>query len=160
MVRVPDGLVSMQNDDFESLYVSTYAPMVRLAYLLTGSPSQAEEAVQESFMRVWQRWNRIDEPGAYLRTTVVHRCRSIGRRHALAIRREHTIASATVSIDRPHEMLDTLATLSKRRREVVVLRFYCELSMREIADVLGVSDGTVKATLHHALHDLRKVHHD
>jgi RNA polymerase sigma-70 factor (sigma-E family) len=160
MVRVPDGLVSMQNDDFESLYASAYAPMVRLAYLLTGSPSHAEEAVQEAFVRVWERWSAIDEPGAYLRTTVVHRCRSLGRRTALALRRGHAISSAAVTVDRPHEMLDTLATLSKRRREVVVLRFYCGLSINEIADALGVSSGTVKATLHHALHDLRKVHHD
>ena len=60
----------------EALYRVEYAGMVRLAYTLLLDNAEAEEIVQDSFVEVHRRWPELRKPGAYLRTTVVSRCRS------------------------------------------------------------------------------------
>ncbi|HEY3140816.1 MAG TPA: sigma factor [Acidimicrobiales bacterium] len=68
---------------FEALYRAEYAPLVRLAYALTGSLAEAEELVQESFLRCHRNWARVstyDKPGARLRRVVVNLATSRGRR--------------------------------------------------------------------------------
>lgn len=141
--------------DFDALYLLKHADMVRVAYFLTGSIGSAEEVVQDSFVRVLERWARIDDHAAYLRTTVVNRCRSWHRSRLVVLRRESRLERRGDHHDRPDEMADTLKRLSRRRREVIVLRFYEGLSLTDIATVLGISEGTVKSTLHHALNDLK-----
>jgi DNA-directed RNA polymerase specialized sigma24 family protein len=54
------------------LYEARYAALVRLAYLLTGSPAVAEELVQEAFISTHRGWERVREPAAYVRTAVVN----------------------------------------------------------------------------------------
>jgi RNA polymerase sigma factor (sigma-70 family) len=143
--------------DFESLYLAKYPDMVRLAYFLTGSIVQAEEVTQDSFARLYELWSKIDNHPAYLRTSVVNRCRSWHRSRFMAIRRESRIARPDDHHDRPDEITDALAKLPRRRREVIVLRFYEGLALAEIASVLGISEGTVKSTLHHGLNELKGV---
>jgi hypothetical protein len=62
------------------LYRQEYAPMVRLAHLITGSNEVAEDVVQDAFVRMYRNWDRADQPGAYLRTIVVNGCRTWHRR--------------------------------------------------------------------------------
>jgi RNA polymerase sigma-70 factor (sigma-E family) len=143
---------------FASFFVEARDPMLRLASVLTGSMSQAEEAVQESFVRVYERWDTIDEPGAYLRRAVVNRCTSWHRHRAVVRRTDGDVARAESYLDRPaetDELAVALAQLPRRRRAVVVLRFYQQLELADIADTLGVSVGTVKSTLNRALAQLR-----
>jgi RNA polymerase sigma-70 factor (sigma-E family) len=151
-VRVSGPVVGW---DFESLYVARYAGMVRLAYLLTGSMAHAEEAAQESFVGVYERWSRITDHSAYLRASVVNHCRSWHRSRLVGKRGESRLARADLHDDRPDEMADALARLPRRRREVIVLRFYEGLALADIAAVLGISEGTVKSTLHRALDELK-----
>lgn len=141
--------------DFDGLYQSKHGDMVRMAYFLTGSMSQAEEAVQDSFIRVLERWDKIDDHAAYLRTTVVNRCRSWHRSRLVALRREPRLQGRGDHHDQPNELIDALSKLSRRRREVIVLRFYEGLSLSAIAADLGITEGTVKSTLHYALNDLK-----
>ena len=141
--------------DFDSLYAAKYADMVRLAYFLTGSMTQAEEATQDSFVRLYERWSKVDNHPAYLRTSVVNRCRSWHRSRFAALRRDSRPAHPDDHHDRPDEITDALATLPRRRREVIVLRFYEGLALADIASVLGISEGTVKSTLHHGLNQLK-----
>src|SRR4051794_37566235 len=65
---------------FDQLFTQRYVPMVRLAYALVGSAEVAEELVQDAFARVYERWRRINQPVAYLRTAVVNACRNEHRR--------------------------------------------------------------------------------
>lgn len=146
---------STATSDFDVLYQAKHRDMVRMAYFLTGSLSQAEEAVQDSFIRVLERWDKIDDHAAYLRTTVVNHCRSWHRSRLVALRREPRLQRRGNHHDQPNEMTDALSKLTRRRREVIVLRFYEELSLSAIATVLAISEGTVKSTLHHALNDLK-----
>jgi len=141
--------------DFDTFYLAKHQDMVRVAYFLTGSIGSAEEVVQESFIRVLERWTRIDDHAAYLRTTVVNRCRSWHRSRRVVLRRESRLERRGDHHDQPDEMADALKGLPRRRREVVVLRYYEGLSLADIATALGVTEGTVKSTLHHALNDLK-----
>lgn len=140
---------------FAVFFAESKLPMYRLAYLLTGSASQAEEAVQESFVRVLERWAQIDDPSAYLRRAIVNRCTSWHRHRAVVLRTQSRVATDESYLDQPDELTDALAQLPPRRRAVVVLRYYERLDLDEIADVLGITVGTVKSTLHRALAQLK-----
>ncbi|MYK88528.1 MAG: sigma-70 family RNA polymerase sigma factor, partial [Acidobacteria bacterium] len=62
--------------DFDDFYRAEYAPMVRLARALLDTSESAEEIAQDAFARVFERWDRLDSPGGYLRTAVVNGARS------------------------------------------------------------------------------------
>jgi RNA polymerase sigma-70 factor (sigma-E family) len=141
---------------FMELYEHQYGAMVRLAVALTGSELAAEDVVQEAFVRVHARWDRIDLPTAYLRRAVVNACRSAGRRAT----RERTalgVQLAPVTSLEADELFDALATLPSRQRAALVLQFYEGLSQVEIADVLGCREGTVASLVHRGLAQLRRV---
>jgi len=141
---------------FEALFALEQAPMVRLAFLLLGSGPAAEEAVQESFAKVYERWGAIDRPGAFLRKCVVNECRSRHRRAALALRKRHLIAEPDIVNDRHADLADALARLPQRRRTVVVLRHYVQMTNAEIAEAMGISEGAVKSSLHRGLQQLKE----
>ncbi len=129
--------------------------MLRLGFLLTSDRDAAAEIAQESFIRTYERWDRLDNPGGYLRTTVVNRCNDHHRRRLR--RRTHTVAAVIDHTVRdPDDVLaDVIGGLKPKRRAAVVLRYYLDLPQAEIAEILGVRPGTVKSLLHRALADLR-----
>ena len=143
------------------LFRTHAALLVRVAVLLTGDEGLAEEVVQDAFLGLHRRWQRQgppDSPPAYLRTSVVNGCRSALRRRRIAslIRSEHRIpetsAEAVVLLREEHaEVLTAMSGLSRRQREVLVLRFYLELDDLEIAAALGVGRSTVSSTMSRAL---------
>jgi RNA polymerase sigma-70 factor (sigma-E family) len=140
---------------FRELFDRERVPMVRVAVLLVGSESLAEEVVQEAFAAVYLRWDRLDRPGGYLRQCVVNGAHGVLRRRSLERRRAiDTVDEGTAPAAR--ELLDALAALPMERRAVVVLRFYEGLSQEEIAEALDVRLGTVKSRLHRGLADLRR----
>jgi RNA polymerase sigma factor (sigma-70 family) len=130
--------------------------MVRLAVALMGSTSTAEDLVQDSFVRVHARWERVSDPPAYLRRTVVNACRSAHRRakHERAV---VALARPAATELQPDELFDVLAQLNYRQRAALVLRFYEGLSQREAAQVLGCREGTVASLVHRALAELRRL---
>jgi RNA polymerase sigma-70 factor (sigma-E family) len=149
--RAPDVITS-----FAELYRDQYGPMVRLAHLLTMSNSVAEELVQDAFVGVHRKWDQIDVPRAYLRTTVMNACRSHHRRRLLEKTRLGHPAPEVVSPE-PDEMWDALAALPYRQRAVLVMKFYEDMSEADIAATLGCRPGTVKSLTSRALGQLRKV---
>ncbi len=139
---------------FDALYAREYAAMVRLAHTLVDTQQQAEEIVQDAFAAVFQRFDKIDHPVAYLRTSVLNGCRRALRRRML--RRRQPIPP-----DRDGELgfnhvVDAIRRLPSRQRSMIVLRYDLQLTDPEIAETLGVPIGTVKSTLHRALATLRK----
>jgi RNA polymerase sigma-70 factor (sigma-E family) len=139
------------------LHRAQYAPMVRLAALLLGSREQAEDVVQDCFVRVYPRFEELREPVPYLRTAVVNACRSAGRRQARARKVAATHIADLVSDLGAREMLDALDSLSSRQRTAIVLRFYEDMSEEEMASALGCRPGTVKSLVHRGLAHLREV---
>jgi len=136
------------------LYASHYTGLVRLATLLLRDQGLAEDVVQDSFIAVHGKWRRIDQGSApaYLRQTVVNRCRSALRHRTVVLKHRPDRLPDEVAADEPllrrerrDAVLDALAHLSTRQREVLVLRHYLDLTEREIAATLNISQGAVKS---------------
>jgi RNA polymerase sigma factor (sigma-70 family) len=131
--------------------------MIRLAWLLVGSRAVAEELAHDAFLVVYQRWDTIDNPGGYLRRTLVNLSmrwlrRSIHERRLLA-----TIGEPPPTGDPVVDtMWDAIQRLRPERRAVVVLRYWVDLPHDEIAELLDCPVATVRTRLHRALNDLRK----
>ncbi|SCG48092.1 SigE family RNA polymerase sigma factor [Micromonospora inositola] len=134
---------------------------LRLAMLLTGDRWRAEELLQDSLVRMYERWrklSRLDDLHAYLRRALVNNHTSVWRRR----RRESLVAEVPDRVG-PGGGLDhdalvlrrALLSLPLRQRAVVVLRHYEDLPEREVARVLGCSVGTVKSQHSRALAKLR-----
>lgn len=147
--------------DLERLFVSHRLKMVRLAHLLTGSLAIAEEVVQESFIKVFEKRASVNNPVGYLHRTVVNGCHSRARRRKTeaaklnTIRNSDGINTATLPSE-TLEIWETLHVLSPKQRTAIVLRFYNDLTTAETADVMGVRPGTVKSLVHRGLEVLRK----
>lgn len=143
-----------------------WGSLFRLAYLLTGSETAAEDLLQTSLMRAYVAWDRVrrtESPEAYVRRILVNGSISEGRRRSR--RKEVQVAHVpeTSSPDVHGQSLDRAALwplvkeLPPRQRAVVVLRYYEDLSEAEIARVLGCAPGTVKSQASDALRRLRTV---
>jgi RNA polymerase sigma-70 factor (ECF subfamily) len=142
----------------EALYRAEYIGMVRLAFTLIGNAAEAEEVVQESFVDISIRLDdpdtRIREPGAYLRTIVVGRCRSIIRRRRLMhLHPPEPPADLPASADL---LWDVLHELPEHQRIVVVLKYYGGYRASEIARITEQPAATVRSHLQRALASLRK----
>jgi RNA polymerase sigma-70 factor (sigma-E family) len=137
------------------LYAAHYRSLVRLAALLLHDAHVAEEVVQDAFVAMHGAWRRLRDPERalpYLRQAVVNRSRSALRRRGTAERyRPEPLpdvpsAEQTAMAGAQHEeMIDALRRLPTRQREVLVLRYYADLSEADIADALGISRGAVKS---------------
>lgn len=143
--------------------------LLRSATLITGDPHTAQDLLQDALIKLAARWERVSEgsPDAYVRRIMFHDNISRWRR----TRREVPVGAVTDSA-RPlggAEPVDparavtgldvrrALAELTDKQRAVLVLRYYDDLSETQIAQTLGVSNGTVKSQAHAALRRLREL---
>ncbi len=137
-----------------ALYDESWASMVRLASLLLGSSDQADEIVQEAMVAVYRRRAMFGDqsPKGYLRAAVVNACRSAHRHRAVVTKYAQAPdvesagpAERALQAETSNEVMAALRTLPQRQQEVLVLRYYSELSEAEIAEALGISRGSVKS---------------
>jgi RNA polymerase sigma-70 factor (sigma-E family) len=151
-------------DRLEDAYVRNAPAALRLAYFLTGNREQAEDLVQDAFARVAGRFRHrraVDDLDAYLRRTVVNLFSSGLRRRKIErawLERERNTRLARPVEDDPavrDEMWEALQALPERQRAAVVLRFYRDLSERDVAAMLGISPGAVNSLVVRAMHNLR-----
>ncbi|WP_051218395.1 SigE family RNA polymerase sigma factor [Nocardioides insulae] len=149
--------------DFTAYLVMRQPALLRTAYLLTGDPHQAEDVLQTSLAKLYLAWDRIEDPGAldgYVRRIMVNETTSLWRR---AWKRREVVRSELPETPAAEEYDDGTAAavwelvqgLPPRARAVVVLRYYEQLTAVEVADVLGISVGTVKSQASRALRALR-----
>lgn len=155
-----------EDASFAAVFNEHHRRAVRLAYLLTGDHHQAEDVVADAMAKVYVKWRqgRVDDVGPYLRRAVANQANSRLRRRYLE-RRE---ASRRTGDDRGVRLVDDHAAdrdavwqaiqqLPDRQRQVVVLRYYEDLSEADTADVLGISTGTVKSSLSRGLSRLEQL---
>ncbi len=140
---------------FDEFYRVEYAPMVRLARGLVDTSESAEEIAQDAFAKVFERWDRLDVPGGYLRTAVVNGARSELRKRE--VRRRVGLGHPRPVAPERDYLVDALNQLPLKRKTALVLRFYAGLSEREIAETMGVRPGTVKSLVSRGLAELREV---
>ena len=137
----------------EQVFRDERVALVRLAFLLTGSRDQAEDIVQTAFAAAHGRWSGLDDPLAYLRRVVVNRSQDHHRRR---YRRRPPPAVAVTHQPELDETWAELRRLPAPQRAVIVLRFYEDLALTDIARLLDRPEGTVRSDLHRALARLRR----
>jgi RNA polymerase sigma-70 factor (sigma-E family) len=148
------------------LYAAHWHQLVRLATLLTRDASVAEELVQDAFVALHRRWSSLDDPGAahgYLRTTVVNNARSALRHRGVEERYRQPgppepsgPEERAVQATEDARVMAALRGLSRRQQEVLVLRYYADLSEHDIATTLGMTRGAVKSHAHRGIAALRE----
>jgi RNA polymerase sigma factor (sigma-70 family) len=152
---VPGGAAA--RSELNDLYLREHDRLVRLAFVLTGSREVAEDVVQDSFVRLYRRWDVADQPDRYVRQIVVNECRSHHRRTGRERDRRAKLYVVDSTYDRHGvELADVLLELPYRQRAAIVLRFYSDLGEAEIAEILGCRPGTVGSLVHRGLERLRK----
>jgi RNA polymerase sigma-70 factor (sigma-E family) len=161
------------DEALELLYAGHYRSLVRLAVLLVRDVETAEEVVQDAFIAVHGRWDRLrgrdagDSVLPYLRRSVLNGARSVLRRRGVRERHLETLRSSYAEeggvgadetllvTERRRQVLAALRALPERQREVVVLRYYGDLDEASIAAALGISRGAVKSHAHRAVRRLQ-----
>ena len=151
-------------DGFEELARSARPTLLRVAQGVTGRREDAEDAVQSSLLKAMRAWQRVAgqerwRQQAYVRQIVVNTCRSgwrkWGSRVAVGEMPELVQGSETDALDDRELVRQALSRLPVRQREVLMLRYYEDLTEAEIASRLGCAPGTVKSSAARALRALR-----
>ena len=150
-----------------ALYQAHALALVKLAVLMTGDQSTAEDVVQDAFLGLYRRWQALhdaDKALGYLRSSVLNGCRSV---HRVRFRRQAVLldppgeadsAEAEALLGEAHrEVIVALRRLPPRQREAVVLRYYLDMTEDQAAQAMGVSRGTVKSATHRGLTALARM---
>ena len=157
----PDPLPAAARAAVDDLFRLHAVDLVRFALMLVGDQSTAEDVVQDAFLGLYRAWDMVRDPDAvlgYLRTAVVNGARSVhrsrGRARLLRVRHDPPVWSAEAAVmdgeDR-RAVLAAIATLPQRQREVLALKYYLDLSERDVAAIMRVSRGTVASASSRAL---------
>jgi RNA polymerase sigma-70 factor (sigma-E family) len=145
--------------EFDLFAAAVSDPLLRTAHLMTGDARDAEDLVQETLLRVARRWERVrlmDHQAGYARRVLVNLVLHDADRRARlraelmpdgdAEAADENAARALREVDDLAEFRWALAGLPARQRAVLVLRYWADLPVAEVADVLGCSAGTVTST--------------
>lgn len=143
---------------------ATHAPRARrLAYLLTGDTDEAEDLLQEAFVRLGARFLKLRDPdraAGYVYRTVANLARDHGRRlrrdQEVRKRLSNDVSAEAHDVAETDELWSALTELSIRHRTVLFLRYYMDLSEAQTAELLNCSISAVKSLNHRATLSLRK----
>ncbi len=161
--RVMLAMELTQSELVDVLFRRHYAALLRLGVVMVGSREAAEDAVQEAFAALHRNQRALRDRGAaeaYLRSAVLNCCRSWVRRQAtqraarpLMLVREHHESPEDTIVDRDAvgSLVAVMRTLARRQREVLACRYVLELSIAETAQLLDISEGSVKTHTHRGL---------
>ena len=146
--------VSSKPRPLEEIYRSSRPTLTRLAFLLVGDRDEADDIVQSVFATAASRWAAIDDPPSYLRRAVANRAHDV---HTRSFRPPAPIARRSGD-DEPDldDVWCFVNSLPTSQRAVIVLRFYEDLSLVEIAALLGRPQNTVYSDLRRALSHLKR----
>jgi RNA polymerase sigma-70 factor (sigma-E family) len=158
VVCLESGRRRDRDQELTNLFLDHYDPLRRLAYVILGDASLAEEITMEAFAKALSKWRLVsgaDHPHAYLRQIVVNLCRSkirrkvVERRFGGLFQREADEATHTDVEDRGIniDVWNAVRKLPEKQRTCIVLRYLEDLSEPDIAAVLNVPVGTVKSQL-------------
>jgi RNA polymerase sigma-70 factor (ECF subfamily) len=136
----------------------------RLAWAILGDAQEAEDATQDAFASAWLNRHKLrdaDKMEAWLGRILVNSCRDRLRKRArnraqtLELSYLPPVADHSEAASSRDELGRALACLDPDHRIVVILRFWADLSIEDIAQRIGVAEGTVKSRLHHSMQLLR-----
>ena len=156
------GHRTAKRTDYDTFVAARWPRLLRVAYLLAGDWAAAEDLTQNALVKAWFAWRRIEgDPEPYVRRIVVRSYLSARRRRWRGEVPVDHMPDHPAAGDAANELADrdalwrALGRLPARQRAIVVLRYFEDLSERQIADQLGVRAGTVKSQASKALASLR-----
>jgi RNA polymerase sigma-70 factor, ECF subfamily len=137
---------------FEDFFRTEYPVVYRAVLAFCGDRELAADATQEAFLRAYQRWGRLgNEPwaGGWTATTALNLTRRLSRRSVRrrALERKEAMATRPPEASDWYSVHQALAALPFRQRQVVVLHYFIDLSIAQVAELIHTSEGTVKAHL-------------
>ncbi len=154
----------MGEDDreFEELFDAEFPAVVRSVYVVCQDLGRAEDLAQEAFLELLRHWQRVssyDRPGAWVRRVAIRKAVQVTRRDARRPWLERRAANAAADLssraDTDSGVWAAVRSLPAQQRAVVALFYYEDLSIEDVAHVLGCSTSTVKVHLHRAREALR-----
>lgn len=144
----------MDEAEFDTFYTGSFARLVGQLQAMIGDRDEAQECVQEAFVRAWshrRELSRVHAPEAWVRTTAYRLAVSRWRRAVRGRRAPDRALEQPGPVAGPTgdrlALMDALARLPEAQRRVLVLHHVCDLSVHQIAVEVGVPEGTVKARL-------------
>jgi RNA polymerase sigma-70 factor (ECF subfamily) len=147
----------LNSDEFADFYLGSFDRVLAVVGAFCGDGDVAYEATQEAFARAYSRWTRLQQhtsPKGWVTTTALNLTRRHfgGRtRKAVYLQQENPAGPNPDRVD----VLAALLSLPERQRQAVVLHYFLDCSVASVADLMGVSEGAVKAHLHKARASLR-----
>ena len=160
-----------QERAFEEFIAESGDSLLRLATLLTSDQGLGEDVYQETLHRLAARWGKVDNPRAFCRRVMHNLVIDQGRLRSRQVAQvqlaegydDYDLRSAdpaaagyAAAAELRPALLTALRTLTPHQREIVVLRYFDDRSENEVAELLGISPGTVKSTLSRAVAQLRQ----
>jgi len=139
-----------QPRSFEEFYEATYRRLFTALCLVTGNQQEAEDIMQEAFLRLFERWERVavvDDPDGYLFRSAMNVFRNRYRRTLLALQRTLTLKDAgddLAAIDTRDEIVRLLRGLAPRERASIVLTTLLDLTAEEAGRMLGIKASTIR----------------
>ena len=143
--------VAEAHANFELFFEQTHQRLFGGLCLVTGNRHEAEEIMQDAYLKLWERWDRVsgmDDPTGFLFRTAMNGFRSRHRRASLTIRRRMTLAPAVddfATVEDRDEVVRILRPLSPAERASIVLTTMFGYSSEEAGRLLGVKAATVRA---------------
>ena len=157
-----EGMVVAESPSFETFFETEAPTLFRRLCAVTGNSAEAEEIMQDAFLALWERWDRVgalQDPTGYLYRTAMNVFRKRSRRAALALRRALSLAPDPMpfaEIDEQQDVVAALAELTPRQRAALVLTDVMDYSSEEAGRALGVTAGTVRGLASRARENLRR----
>ncbi|CAB4710915.1 MAG: sigma-70 family RNA polymerase sigma factor [Actinobacteria bacterium] len=144
----------MDEREFDDFYTTSFSRVVGQLYAMIGSRDEAEECVQEAFVRAWAHRRQLDKaehPEAWVRTTAYRLAVSRWRRTMRGRRPQDRAVSAPLESAAPSEshvaLVSALRQLPEAQRQALVLHHIADLPVHAVAREVGVPEGTIKARL-------------
>ena len=147
-----DGMLVTRasTSSFEGFFDAERARLFGALSVMTGNRHEAEEIMQDAFLRLWERWDRVsvmDEPVGFLYRTAMNLYRKRARRAAVAVRKVMNLLptdDALAVVEVRDQAARLLRTLTPREREALVLTAYLGYSTEEAGKLLGIKANTVR----------------
>ncbi len=142
-----------------ALYQAHALSLARLALLILGDSGAAQDVVQDAFLGLYRRWDKLADTGAapaYLRASVLNGCRSALKQRSrvpfqTADELLESAEAALIHTEEQRAVLAAVRRLPARQREALVLRYYLDMTEEQAARAMGVSRGTVKSATSRAV---------
>jgi RNA polymerase sigma-70 factor (sigma-E family) len=152
------------DDEYVEFAAAAQPRLRRTAYLMCGDWHRASDLAQEALIRVYVAWPRLEGHGGlhtYARKALVSVAIDQGRRRSstelpVAEHHDHAEEDFSAALDARSALVEALRVLAPRQRACVVLRYFEDLPVREVAQLLGCTEGTVKSQTSRALETLRR----